>query len=276
MATSCNWLTCANGPRRVTTNEIPLSKCSRCKAVSYCSKACQKKDWGHHKPKCTALDVPRHDVEDFTIESIQRTINNANPGDVVLLKEGTYDGSGDLVVNKPIKLWGAKKDNVKLTTLNCNLSIRPSGLGNDSSGDIVLVDLTLNGIGKIDENMYKSITLSTVCLKSPDKSDRPDNTLTINECNGKCLILGSEIYGGGDGIEIRSEKVHIKFTDIRFCKYRGIFSRKIFTIEDCEVSNCGGYGIKGSAGWIEKGTGNDIQPGPWNPLGPSMSPNPGW
>ena len=262
---------CANGPRRVTTNEIPLAKCSRCRAVSYCSKACQKKDWGHHKPKCTALDVPRHDVEDFTIESIQSAIDDASTGDVVLLKEGVYDGSGDLVVNKPIKLWGAKQDSVKL---NCNLSIKPSGLGNDSSGDIALVDLTFNGAGNIDENMYKSITLSKVRLQS--ESDRTDNTLTINECNGKCLILDSEIHGGGDGIEIRSENVHIKLTDIRFCKHRGIFSRRIFTIEDCEVSNCGGYGIKGSAGWIEKGTINDIQPGPWSSFGPSMSPNPGW
>jgi radical SAM protein with 4Fe4S-binding SPASM domain len=29
-----------------------MKKCSRCKAVWYCSAECQKKDWGSHKTKC--------------------------------------------------------------------------------------------------------------------------------------------------------------------------------------------------------------------------------
>ena len=29
-----------------------LMKCSRCKTVHYCSKECQKSDWGRHKSSC--------------------------------------------------------------------------------------------------------------------------------------------------------------------------------------------------------------------------------
>jgi len=35
---------------KYTKNE--MKKCSRCKEIWYCSEACQKKDWGQHKPKC--------------------------------------------------------------------------------------------------------------------------------------------------------------------------------------------------------------------------------
>lgn len=31
---------------------VKLSDCGRCKAVSYCSVACQKKHWSHHKSRC--------------------------------------------------------------------------------------------------------------------------------------------------------------------------------------------------------------------------------
>jgi hypothetical protein len=43
---------CANC-KKAATNEIKLSKCSRCKAVSYCSKECQKADWKMHKQSCS-------------------------------------------------------------------------------------------------------------------------------------------------------------------------------------------------------------------------------
>ena len=33
----------------------PLQRCSRCKAVSYCSTSCQRKDWKQHKTKCGKL-----------------------------------------------------------------------------------------------------------------------------------------------------------------------------------------------------------------------------
>ena len=127
---SCHWRMCPNGPNgpnRYSTEQIKLQACSRCKTVAYCTKACQKKDWSFHKHKCQPSDVSRHKVNDFTIKSIQNAIDSASPGDIILLKEGTYEGPSDgfrseLIVNKPIKLWGPKKgrDSVKL---NCNLAV---------------------------------------------------------------------------------------------------------------------------------------------------------
>lgn len=32
-----------------------LKRCSSCKSIYYCSKACQKKDWQHHKPLCKLI-----------------------------------------------------------------------------------------------------------------------------------------------------------------------------------------------------------------------------
>jgi len=152
------------------------------------------------------------------------------------------------------------------TNLECNLIVRGSGLGNDSKGNIALVDFGVSGICNITENMYKTITLSCVKVQCPNESD--SDALTITNCNGKFLLLDSEIFGGSDGVHIHSENVYLKLSDIRFCRNRGIFSRRWFTIEDCEVSNCGGYGIKGTAGWDQRGTMNEIQPGPWGAMGP--------
>jgi len=251
--------------------QIKLSTCSRCKAISYCTKGCQKKDWSYHKYVCQPANVPRHEVTDLTIESIQNAIDAASPDDIVLLKEGTYEGSGPLLINKPIKVWGPRQK-MESVKLNCNLTVKPSGLNNDSMGDVVLAYFSVNGVGKMEENMYKSITLKSVKVQCPNEVD--DTTLTIDKCNGKVLLLDCEIFGGGDGIRINgTDKVHIKATDIRFCKHRGIFTRYFFTIEDSEISNCGGYGIKGTCGWQQKGTSNDIQLGPWSPMGPSAS---GW
>jgi hypothetical protein len=33
-----------------------LRKCARCRAVRYCSEACQKEDWTSHKQQCSRAD----------------------------------------------------------------------------------------------------------------------------------------------------------------------------------------------------------------------------
>ena len=38
--------------------ESPLQVCSRCRSVSYCSIACQKRAWKAHKPACRPPEVP--------------------------------------------------------------------------------------------------------------------------------------------------------------------------------------------------------------------------
>ena len=35
--------------------QLQLKKCGRCKAVFYCSVACQKNDWKQHKTECKKL-----------------------------------------------------------------------------------------------------------------------------------------------------------------------------------------------------------------------------
>jgi hypothetical protein len=40
----------------------PLSACSQCKQVFYCSKECQKSDWKSHKLNCRKIEVPKIEV----------------------------------------------------------------------------------------------------------------------------------------------------------------------------------------------------------------------
>jgi len=274
MTSRCSYSRCStNKNDQAANNTANLLGCSRCKSARYCSTACQKKDWVFHKFKCVSPEVTRHEVQGgFSIDAIQSAINAASPGDIVVIKEGSYgeDGESTLFVNKPIHLWGGEenRDNV---VLNCNLVIDESDGDHDGSKAVVVAGLFLNGTVTISDNSYKSVTLCNIELKCPNNS--PRDALKISGCKGKCLILGCDIYGGSDGVHIASEGVHLKRTCIQYAQHRGIFSRRIFTVEDCEVSGCGGYGIKGSAGWTEKGRHNDIQPGPWSSDGPWSS---GW
>ncbi len=265
----CNYSKCSsnnnNGQEEAATN---LLGCSRCKSVKYCSTTCQKKDWSRHKCKCVSPEVTRHVVQGGGgIDAIQSAIDSASPGDVVVINEGTYGDKGEsntLFVRKPIYLWG-DVEKMSDVVLNCNLAIHV-GTGCESGAAVVVVaGLTLQGAATIYENDYKSVTLCDVTITCPN--DAAGDALEINGCKGKCLILGCEVYGGSDGVHIASENVHLKNSSIQYAQNRGIFSRRVFVIEDCEVSGCGGYGIKGSAGWTEKGRYNDIQPGPWSSWG---------
>ena len=39
-------------------------RCGRCKTRTYCSAACQKRDWQYHRRNCKAPDPPEKRVED--------------------------------------------------------------------------------------------------------------------------------------------------------------------------------------------------------------------
>lgn len=247
-----------------------LFKCGCCKTTKYCSKACQKEDWLYHKHKCCppdALLFAQHVVDGYTIEDIQNSIDQASPGDIIILNndesygvtspEGGPDST--LVINKPLKLWGKK-----FSELNCNLEIKSSGQ-DESNDSIVVVDIIINGQINITSNNYKSITLCEVNVNCPANAN--GDAVEIGECKGKCLILNCEVLGGSDGVFIATDGAHLKLTEINNAQSRGIFSRRDFLLEDCTIAGCGAYGIKGSAGWREKGKNNDIQSGPWSSFG---------
>lgn len=259
---SCSWFGCPSKGDESTN----LQTCSRCKDSWYCSRKCQKAHWEIHKYKCVAPTVPRHVVEEFTISSVQTAIDGAAPGDVVELKEGKCE-SGDsrsvLTIDKPLYLVGPLRgmDSVKLV---CNLVIKASGFANDSEGVVNLADFEVSGTGNLTGNKYKAVNLYNVRISCP--KEVRDDAFSTGDLEGKCLLLDCEIYGGSDGVHIGDSGVHLKRTEIRFAQNRGIFSRCPFVIEDSTIDSCGGYGIKGTEGWTDKGQ-NDIQPGPWNSFG---------
>jgi len=45
--------------------EVPLKKCGRCNAVSYCNADCQLKDWPEHKMICKSLSLESNESQRF-------------------------------------------------------------------------------------------------------------------------------------------------------------------------------------------------------------------
>ena len=60
-----------------TKTSTKLKKCGNCKAVYYCSPACQKEDWSSHKPDCDAKkeEVVVDDECPICLETIHKTNN---------------------------------------------------------------------------------------------------------------------------------------------------------------------------------------------------------
>lgn len=280
---SCDYRGCRNR-RNATEAPATLSNCGRCKYQKYCSRNCQKKDWKFHKHTCLSADVPRHQVEDCTEEAIKSAIAAAAPGDAVLLPvEGTFDGDHfEITIDKPLHIIGpsAKKENCKFECKHLTIKVDVDG------GNVVLANFMVNasvsvnvvnqssgssGSSRYDDEGNKikkdRIVLSNVTVQCRAETQ---DAFCISGCHKHdALLIDCEIYGGADGLFIQDcgyNAVHLKSTDVRFAGSRGIFARQSFVIEDCEVSNCGAYGIKGSAGWEEKGD-NDIQAGPWGQYG---------
>jgi hypothetical protein len=56
-AHACNNPSCSNmsGPSEAKLVAGSSSKCSSCRMARYCSRACQKEHWKHHKPVCKGL-----------------------------------------------------------------------------------------------------------------------------------------------------------------------------------------------------------------------------
>lgn len=260
---ACSWALC---PSKDSGENQELLRCDRCKTAKYCCKSCQKSHWKWHKYSCVGPEIERHKVEEFTCAAIQRAIDAAQPNDVVELNVGTYEagGVGELVISKPMKIWGPGRVGLNGVILKCNLVVK----GITENGDVVLANFKVSGTASLKENSNTNITMCSVAVEcTKELAERGIDAMDIHSCQGKVLLLECEILGGSDTLCISgAPKVHIKGTEIRFARSRGIFANDYFVIEDSVVDMCGGYGIKGRSGWDEKGD-NDIQPGPWSSFG---------
>ena len=172
--------TCASSscPNKASTlvNGETLKACAICRDVAYCSKECQKNSWikEGHKYSCAKHDIPRHHVDssNSSIEDVQAAIDNANPGDIIILKEGSYHwkknssgGDAVLTISKPVRMWGpatAMGGGESSVTLHCNLTIDDEELSPSNKGSVTVANLTVMGSIKVQSNSYESITFSGV------------------------------------------------------------------------------------------------------------------
>ena len=79
-----------------------LSKCSGCLSVFYCSKACQKKDYGRHKVECKALKKQR---ENDVINDIDVAMSESRPTipySGVVLPKSITGCPGDVLCDLPV------------------------------------------------------------------------------------------------------------------------------------------------------------------------------
>ncbi len=242
-------------------------KCANCKSVLYCNRECQKADWKKHKTTCKQINPGTGEVDlvASNFEELQALVLNSSTenGATIKLIKGSYDSSAPLIINKAITIVGVGssygEDN---SVINTNIIAE-----NITSGKMLrLKDLKgTNGLTVKGTVKCKNIEL-TGC-----RFERPNNTqhdcVELNhDCTSNTLIVDCEIYGGNDGLTYQSKgSLTIRSSEIRFAQDRGIFANNYFTIENSEVSNCGGYGMKTRGGCLRLGD-NDIQPGPWDNL----------
>jgi len=79
-----------------------LSKCSGCLSVFYCSKACQKKDYGRHKVECKALKKQR---ENDVINDIDVAMSESRPTipySGIVLPKSITGCPGEVLCNLPV------------------------------------------------------------------------------------------------------------------------------------------------------------------------------
>ena len=199
---------------------------------------------------------------EFTVEAIQSAMDRVSDGAVIVLEKGTYEGSKPLLINKCLTLLGAGKE---LTKLNCEgliLKRTKPEVADDRHSSITVADLEVTNSSKIENCDNKSaVNVCNVRFSCPIGNRNDAVEAVTNE--GSISFIDCDIIGGSDGLGIYGNGVHLTRTTIRHAQHRGIFSRYDFVIENSTISHCGAYGIKGTAGWSEKGK-NRIQSGPWS------------
>ena len=68
---------CANCQK----SDVKLSACSRCQAVRYCSAACHRAHWQHHKTECVSCEDQSARMKAALVEKIQLTKETPSDGD---------------------------------------------------------------------------------------------------------------------------------------------------------------------------------------------------
>ncbi|KAG0016260.1 hypothetical protein BGZ80_009333 [Entomortierella chlamydospora] len=64
---------------KLPTNANPLKRCSKCRAVTYCSRECQKEDWKAHKKLCALLAANATTSTPFMTTTLApRPVNTSN------------------------------------------------------------------------------------------------------------------------------------------------------------------------------------------------------
>ncbi|KAL7550484.1 hypothetical protein ACHAWF_013707 [Thalassiosira exigua] len=282
----CGSSSCPNEGASTLADREKLQACGVCRGVSYCSKECQKSAWTRegHKYTCAERDVPRHRVDGSSLEDVQAAIDDAEPGDIVVLNKGAYrwkkPKSGDkLLISKPIRMWGPTEGGTDGgVTLHCNLEVNEDA---SNDGSVTVANLTILGMAKVQSNSYESVTFSRVKVHQTDP--KADGTMVHIMRRGKCLFYRCELVGGDevlyiDGIddlahskEDNEDKVHVKLCTISDGGKRGICADDKFVLEKTVIKDNGWYGIRSNRGWTDKG-GNEWQR---NPAKPNQTPTSG-
>ena len=81
---------------------INLSKCSGCLSVFYCSKSCQKKDYGRHKVECKALKKQRANEVINDIDVAMSEGRPTIPYSGVVLPKSITGCPGDVLCDLPV------------------------------------------------------------------------------------------------------------------------------------------------------------------------------
>ena len=202
-------------------------------------------------------------------EAIQQLVDSAEEGSRVALPAGRFVSSPSsgspaaqgLVIKSGIRMVG-KGELTVLQGIPVSVDAGARGSLLELSNFCVMeapVEVSGAAISRVRLSRLKismkSGNSDCLILKEICKDPKAQQEILVKMC---------EIDGGADGVFIATSGVHLKDCEIRFAQSRGIFAKDFFVIEDCEVSNCGAYGIKTRAGCERRGVDNDIQPGPWD------------
>ena len=266
-------------------------RCSACHMVSYCSQTCQKDHLKTHKKDCKKdCKKPGGDAASRVLlpvfnhrELFAAAATIAGEPKLkytVQIANGVYDTEG------PFRLAGEDviMEGVGMKRQSSSKPGEDASLNSQLEFKIIIA--TKNKFEMKGLTCTKGVTVGAPACHAlfervhVDGVD-DDDAFVLNQCQN-ARLQDCEVFGGGDGLCIYDPNCscYIKGSDIRFARSRGIFANPSFTVEDVEVSNCGGYGMKTRGGCKRVGHENDIQAGPWDgpaggsafgPGGPPMS-----